>query len=156
MQQIITLTKESYNVKEHGHELIHWNDKIELIRVIEGNARCVINGEVGQMHTGDICIINRQQLHMLYCDDDLCTIQRLMIDPVIFASNKLIYNKYLVPPLTDPTVAHLKLEKRESADISGLMDRMAELYETEPIAYELELIGMVYLLFQRLYMILVL
>lgn len=153
MQQIITLTTENYGKKDHGHELTHWNDRIELIRAIKGKIRCVINGENGLMNTGDICIINRQQLHMIYCDNGSCTIQRLMIDPVVFASNKLIYNKYLVPGLTDPSVAHIKLGKREAHDIAGLMDRMAELYENEPVAFELELIAMVYLLFQRLYMI---
>lgn len=153
MNQIITISVETYDGENQLHELTHWNDRIELIRVIEGSITCVINGENGLMNTGDICIINRQQLHMINCDNSHFKIQRLLVDPVIFASNKVIYNKYLVPPLTDPTVAHIKVGKRESADIAQLMDRMAELYTTTPIAYELELIAMVYLLFQRLFMI---
>lgn len=153
MNQVITISIETYDGKEPMHDLTHWNDRIELIRVIERSVTCVINGESKIMDTGDICIINRQQLHMIHCNNSSCKIQRLLVDPVIFASNKVIYNKYLVPPLTDPTVAHIKVGKRKSADIARLMDRMVELNATTPVAYELELIAMVYLLFQRLFMI---
>lgn len=153
MQQVVTLSRESFDGKHSRHDLTHWNDKIELIRVLEGSAHCVINGENGLIKKGDISVINRQQLHMIYCKNNSCTIQRLLVDPVIFASSITIYNKYFIPPLTDQTVAHLRVGKREAADIAQLMDRMAELYDAAPIAYELELIAMVYLLFQRLYMI---
>lgn len=153
MQHTIKLTVEAFDGEKHRHDLTHWHDKIELIRIMEGNAHCVINGENGLMEAGDICIINRQQLHMIYCEKNSCTIQRLLIDPIVFVSNKIIYDKYLVPTLTDPTLTHIKVGRRESADIAKLMDRMSELYRVASIGYELELVAMVYLLFQRLYML---
>ena len=150
---MITLTTESFDEEENRRDLTHWHDRIELIRILTGNTHCVVNGKDICLSEGDICVINRQQLHMMYCDEALCTFQRLLIDPVLFASNKTVYHQYLVPILTDHTFSYVKAEKRETADFSSLLDRMTELTRTTPVAYELEMIAMVYLLFQRLFVL---
>lgn len=150
---MIELTIESFTNEETRHELTHWHNKIELVRITTGSAHCVINGENCYMDKGDICVINRQQLHMMYCDENSSDFQRLIIDPVLFASNKTLYNKYLLPVLTDSSFSHVKLGKRDGAEFSHLMDRIAEIDKVASIGYELEQIGLVYLLFRRLFIL---
>lgn len=150
---MVTLTTESTCDEDNLHDLAHWHDKIELIRVITGSTHCVINGEDYRLNKDDICIINRQQLHMIYCDGNDCTFQRLLIDPVLFASNKMVYHQYLVPLLTDQTFAHVKVGKMEAIEFAHVLDRMEEVSRAGVIGYELELIAMVYLLFRRLFVL---
>lgn len=150
---MITLTTESFAGEENRHDLTHWHDKIELIRVTKGIMHCVINGEDHALTPGDICMINREQLHRIYCEDNSCAFQRLQIDPVLFTSDRRIYQRYLAPMLTDETFAHVQIGKRDAGDISQLMDRMIELSEAAAIGYELEMVALVYLLFHRLFVI---
>ena len=150
---MISLTIESFTGEENRHDLTHWHDKIELIRVTAGVMHCVTNGADHVLTSGDICIINRQQLHRIYCEDNNCAFQRLLIDPVLFTSDKHIYQQYLVPVLTDQTFAHVEIGKRDAGDISHLMDRMIELSAASAIGYELEMVALVYLLFHRLFAI---
>ena len=150
---MISLTLESFAGEENRHDLTHWHDQIELIRVTQGLMHCVTNGEDHVLQEGDICIINRQQLHRISCEDMCCAFQRLLIDPVLFTSDKHIYQRYLVPVLTDQTFAHVKIGKRDATGIAHLMDRMVELTGEAPDGYELEMIALVYHLFHRLFII---
>lgn len=150
---MISLTVESFAGEENRHDLTHWHNKIELIRVTAGVMHCVTNDVDHALETGDICIINRQQLHRIYCGDGRCAFQRLLIDPVLFTSDKRVYQQYLVPVLTDQSFAHVKIGKRDAGDISHLMDRMVELSAAAAVGYELEMVALVYLLFQRLFVI---
>ena len=150
---MITLSIESLNREEIRHDPAHLNDTIELIQAITGSTHCVINGVDYRLSQGDLCIINRGRTHSNYCDGNRCTFLRLLIDPVLFQSYETVYHQYLVPILNDQTFAHVKIGKVEAADISHLMNRMKELNEAAFAGYELEMVAMVYLLFQRLYVL---
>ena len=150
---LIMLSSESFASVESQHDLTHWHGMFELIRIVEGTAHCVINGEDHLLEEGDICAINRLQLHRMYCDVERCTFLRLLVDPTLFAPYKSVYQRYLVPILTDESFAHVKIAKRDATEIAHTIDHMAKTDETKPIAYELELIAMAYLIFQRLFVI---
>ena len=150
---MIKLTIESFAGEENRHDLTHWHNKIEIVRVIKGTMHCVANGRDYTLNENDICIINRQQLHMIYCSEDNCTFQRLLVDPVLFTSYQELYQEYLVPLLTDQTFSHVFIGKKHAADLLRLMDRMLEVKTFAYAGYKLELTAMVYLLFQRIFII---
>lgn len=151
--QLIVISSESFASTENRHDLTHWHGMFELIRIVEGTAHCVINGEDHLLAEGDVCAINRLQLHRMYCDVEECTFLRLLVDPALFAPHRAVYQRYLVPMLTDETFAHVKIAKRDATHIAHTLDHMAEANETKPVAYELELIAMAYLIFQQLFVL---
>ena len=150
---MIELTTESFTAEQNRHDLTHWHNKFEVIRVIRGTMHCVANGRDYSLSEGDICIINRQRLHMIYCEGDNCTFHRLLVDPVLFTSDQTIYQEYLVPILTDQAFSHVLVDRRNSGDLLRLLDRMSELNNSAFAGYKLELVAMVYLLFQQIFMI---
>jgi AraC-like DNA-binding protein len=151
--QLIVLSSESFSSAENRHDLTHWHGMFELIRIMDGTAHCVINGEDYLLEEGDVCAINRLQLHRMYCDVENCMFQRLLVDPALFAPYKAVYQRYLVPILTDESFAHMRIAKRDATHIVHTIDHMAEANEMKPLAYELELIAMTYLIFQQLFVI---
>lgn len=51
--QLIVLSSESFSSAENRHDLTHWHGMFELIRIMDGTAHCVINGEdyqIGRAH----------------------------------------------------------------------------------------------------------
>ena len=86
------LTIETSEGRNNQHDLTHWHDRIEVLRVVSNSMYCVVNGTEHLSQAGDICIINRRQLHRIYCaPGSVCTFQRLMVDPSLFTADKVVY-----------------------------------------------------------------
>ena len=145
---------ESFDTVNNQHDLTHWHDRIEVLRVIEHEMVCTVNGTDYPLQAGDICIINRRQLHRISCvTGNKCTFQRLMIDHSLFTADKSIYEKYVVPMLSDETFTHIQGTHGSSftSAVTNLMNEIADLARLEPVAYEFHAIALVYMLFQRFY-----
>ena len=144
------LTAQSYI-----HNLAHWNDRIELIRVLDHSMCSVINGAEHVLNTGDVCLINREQLHRNYLPDgvEACTYQYLQLDPALFTADKNIFQRYVVPVLSDETFVHAHFRKgsRYAAAFADLLDRSADAEKLAEAGFEFELISLMYLFFQRIY-----
>lgn len=148
------LSIETFDQEDNQHDLTHWHDKVEVIRVIDHEMFCVINGEEHLLQMGDICIINRRQLHRIYSTyNGICTFQRLMIDPALFTADKVVYEKYILPMLSDETFAHIhgKNGNKFTSEVTNIMDGIADLEHLMPLAYELKVIALMFMLVQRLY-----
>ena len=148
------LTIETSEGRNNQHDLTHWHDRIEVLRVVSNSMYCVVNGTEHLSQAGDIFIINRRQLHRIYsAPGSMCTFQRLIVDPSLFTADKVIYEKYVVPILSDETFAHIHGKHGNSftSEVSNLMDGIADLERLMPVAYELRVIALVFMLFQRIY-----
>ena len=148
------ISTETFDQEDNQHDLTHWHDKIEVIRVIDHEMYCAVNGTEHFLHKGDICIINCRQLHRIYCmPDGICTFQRLMIDPALFTADKVVYEKYILPMLSDETFAHIHgmSGNKFTSEISNIMEGIADLEQLMPLAYELKVIALMFMLVQRLY-----
>ena len=148
------LSVETFETLKNRHDLTHWHDKIEVLRVLEHEMMCVVNGTEYRLQAGDICIINRLQLHRICCvPGGRCSFQRLMIDASVFTADKVVYEKYVVPMLSDEAFTHIqgKHGSRFAAEAENLIDEIADLERLTPAAYELQVIALVFMLFQRLY-----
>ncbi|MBO6047645.1 MAG: helix-turn-helix transcriptional regulator, partial [Erysipelotrichaceae bacterium] len=135
-------------------DLTHWHDKIEVIRVLDHRIGITINGTDYQINQNDMCIINRGQIHRIYdIDQHDCTFQRLMIDPAIFTADKIIYQKYIVPLLTDVTFTHVLLKSAEeyTQELEQIMDEILSIGHSITDAYELKVIALVHMFFYYLY-----
>lgn len=146
------ITTETFEQQNNKHDLTHWHDYIEVIRVLKQSMRCVINGNEHVLSEDDICIINPGQLHRIYCEH-ACTFQRLIIEPSLFIAEKNTYQKYIEPILTDPAFSHLHLKNGNSLKLGliNLIDGIADLEKNQYSAFELKVIALIYMLMQRLY-----
>lgn len=56
---------------EDGHLFIpyHWHEELEILYCIEGTVTLMINRSSYRLKKGDICFINREELHQLQSDD---------------------------------------------------------------------------------------
>ena len=151
---MIEVRTESFADMENQHDLTHWHGNVEVIRVVSDKMYCAINGEEHELQTDDICIINRRQIHRIYRrGEDQCTFQRLMIDPAMFAADRETYHTYIVPLVTDEAFIHVHTKKGQPFTdlLLHLFDGITELQKAAPVAYELKIIALLFVLVQHLY-----
>ena len=146
---------ECISKKEIHSEMAHYHDDLELIVVNNGTIMCQTAGTEFQLYTGDVCFINRRQLHQIHTDDgDSCNHKVLIIGTSLFMQNTLIYEKYIRPILEDMQFTHVRFEGTSSpaAEISGIVTEINKLQKEKPSCYELDVIALIHRLGKQLYL----
>lgn len=77
-------TSISYGVEEGFHEL-HWHNEIEICYIKHGTGNYLINGIDYHFTEGDIFVINNDDIHLCYNDNELI-MQVTMFDPFFIGS----------------------------------------------------------------------
>lgn len=152
----ITLEHKMVDSSDHHEELLHWQDEIELIRIRQGNIHCHVNDSDFLLSPGELCFINYEQLHRVYntepvpCDMDVLTVKTSLI-----SQNTAVYEHYIRPIVSNKDFAHVQMDGRNSYArmISDIYDILFDLIVQKPDGYELDVIGYIYLLFRRLYLV---
>ncbi|MDO5732467.1 MAG: AraC family transcriptional regulator [Eubacteriales bacterium] len=147
------LCGQSFARLENRYVLTHWQDGIELLRATKGSMRCHINGETHELPESAVCVINRDQLHRIYSDNPETEFQCLIIQPSIFTAEARVYTRYVEPVLQDLEFSHsIALKEQTFAqEIARLMDSIEEIEQRQPEAYELLIIGILHIIFQKIY-----
>ena len=148
------VTTESFEDDKNRHILTHWHERIEVIRVVEGSMTCIINGTPNELKKNDICIINCKQTHRLcYIEGAACVFQRFMVDLALLREDRGVYQKYILPLLSDDSFAHVHSRNGYSctSTLLNLIDEIADLERIKPVAYELGIIALIYTFFRQLY-----
>lgn len=135
--------------------LTHWQDSIEIIRVLEGKLHCLINGNEHIVEKDNICIINSQQLHRIYTKDKSCKAQQILIDFNIIPTNHIIHQKYIKPLLEDKEFSHIIASSNHQyiRDILNIFDEISKLEQNKPETYEISLLAANLNIIQKLYII---
>ena len=139
---------------EKAHDLTHWHNTIEVIRMMEGNMTVVVNGTACPLERDDILIINQQQLHRILGEETTCgSFQRIMIDQDLFTAERSLYEKYVLPAISEGSFDQICYKKGDSitSEMLHVFDEIADLERLQPPAFELREVGLMYILFQRLY-----
>lgn len=152
MEKYIFLEK-SYEDLKKQHITIHRHNSIELLHVLKGSINCLIEGNLYSIPEKTICMINQKKLHGIYSTQKDCRFQCLRIEPSFFTSDREIYRKYIEPVLTDSGCSHVISSAGHvtAREISNLMEAVGDLDKFRPDAYELTVVGLVHMIFQRLY-----
>ena len=148
------ISLETFKTVKNQHDLTHWHEKIEVLRVIDHAMVCVVNGKEYALQAGDLCIINRHQLHRIYCEPgNNCTFQRMQVDTSLFTADKVIYQKYVVPMMSDEAFTHIqgKHGSKFASEVENIMDGIGDLERMMPVAYEMQVIALVFMLFRKFY-----
>ncbi|MGP1348983.1 MAG: AraC family transcriptional regulator [Stomatobaculum sp.] len=152
----MTLEREKVSADIAHQELTHWHDAVELIHVRKGNIHCHVNDSDFCLEPGELCFINHGQLHRVYCvDQQSAEIEVLILKPVILSQNETVYDSYVHPLLEDHDFSHVRLHRKNGAAkvITRFMEDLKELSAAKPTGYELDALGIVHMIFRRLYML---
>lgn len=151
----VYVKRESIADRNIHSEISHWHDHLEIIVVNNGNILCQTGGEEFCLHKGDICFINRKQLHQVKTDDGKeCCHKVLIVGTSLLMQNALVYDKYIRPMLEDPGFSHIRFEGSDSpaALLSEIIENITEILEKKESGYEMELIAEIHLLGRQLYL----
>ncbi|MBP3892246.1 MAG: AraC family transcriptional regulator [Solobacterium sp.] len=137
------------------HEkLMHWHNDVEVIHVAKGAMYCQTNEETFLLNKGDVCFINKNQVHGLYCKGDTpCEHEALIINLNIFSHDSELFQVYIKPLLEDANFSHIRFDKQEgySKQIADLIHNIQYLRTQKELGYELEIVAKMYQIFRCLY-----
>lgn len=140
--------------KHNTHsEMTHLHKDIEIVSVLKGNINCQTGDQHFNLKKGDICFINRNQLHSLHVNGRETSHRVLIIGHELLKKIPTVYNKYIKVFLEDMSFSHVRFEGMDShaAEINKYISDMEELKKKAEPGYELEMLSMIYKILWHLY-----
>lgn len=133
--------------------LCHWHEDIEWVYIRSGQMNYYMNGKRVLLNTGEALMVNSRQMHYGYSENGQdCDFIRILCHPKIFITNSVLYQSYIAPVLSNPSLEylHLKPEFPEDAEALQLLPEIFRIKKEHPAAYEIEAAALLSLLWCRL------
>lgn len=133
--------------------LCHWHEDIEWVYIRSGQMNYYMNGKRVLLNTGEALMVNSRQMHYGYSENGQdCDFIRILCHPKIFITNSVLYQSYIAPVLSNPSLEylHLKPEFPEDAEALQLLPEIFRIKKEHPDAYEIEAAALLSLLWCRL------
>lgn len=133
--------------------LCHWHEDIEWVYIRSGQMNYYMNGKRVLLNTGEALMVNSRQMHYGYSENGQdCDFIRILCHPKIFITNSVLYQSYIAPVLSNPSLEylHLKPEFPEDAEALQLLPAILRIKKEHPAAYEIEAAALLSLLWCRL------
>jgi len=105
---------------------------------------------------GDICIINKEQIHRVYSqEENPCSINALTISPVMLQNITGLYDELILPVISDSDFTHIRMNghNNHARQISDRIEEMMLLAREKPAGYELEALSCVALILRQVYLV---
>lgn len=133
--------------------LCHWHEDIEFIRVMSGKMNYYVNGKNILLNENDCLMVNARQMHYGYASNKTdCDFACILFHPQLFTGNKTLYQDYILPVLNNQNLEYLHFPWDEGGlpDVLQLLDRIICLKEQTVPGYEMEVIGNMHILWNRI------
>ena len=133
--------------------LCHWHEDIEWVYIRSGQMNYYMNGKRVLLNTGEALMVNSRQMHYGYSENGQdCDFIRILCHPKIFITNSVLYQSYIAPVLSNPSLEylHLKPEFPEDAEALQLLPEILRIKKEHPAAYEIEAAALLSLVWCRL------
>ena len=133
--------------------LCHWHEDIEWVYIRSGQMNYYMNGKRVLLNTGEALMVNSRQMHYGYSENGQdCDFIRILCHPKIFITNSVLYQSYIAPVLSNPSLEylHLKPEFPEDAEALQLFPEILRIKKEHPAADEIEAAALLSLLWCRL------
>lgn len=133
--------------------LCHWHEDIEWVYIRSGQMNYYMNGKRVLLNTGEALMVNSRQMHYGYSENGQdCDFIRILCHPKIFITNSVLYQSYIAPVLSNPSLEylHLKPEFPEDTEALQLLPEILRIKKEHPAAYEIEAAALLSLLWCRL------
>ncbi|MGN0266949.1 MAG: AraC family transcriptional regulator [Lachnospiraceae bacterium] len=133
--------------------LCHWHDDMEFIRIHEGNMCYWINGKNILLKEGDCLIVNSRQMHYGYSyRKEDCDFTCILLHPDLLPEQPLLRKKLIDPLILNAGFEYLHCNTSDTAafSIRQYLDMIIEMEKEQRRAYELQIAGVMGLLFGEL------
>lgn len=133
--------------------LCHWHEDIEWLYVRSGQINYYINGKRVLLKEGEAIMVNSRQMHYGYSESGQdCDFICILCHPKIFTTNSVLYQSYITPVLSNPSLEylHLKPDHPEDTETLQLLPEILRIKKEHPAAYEMEAAALLSLLWCRL------
>ena len=133
--------------------LCHWHEDIEWVYIRSGQMNYYMNGKRVLLNTGEALMVNSRQMHYGYSENGQdCDFIRILCHPKIFITNSVLYQSYIAPVLSNPSLEYLHLKPAHPEDIEALrlLPEILRIKKEHPAAYEIEAAALLSLLWCRL------
>ncbi len=133
--------------------LCHWHEDIELIRIFSGQMDYYINGKHILLKENDSLLINAKHMHYGYSEQEKeCFFSCILFQTSLLTGNKVLSQNYTIPVLENADLEYVHFDGtteygRETAE---LLDQIVALKESGSYAYEMEVIGLLHILWSRM------
>lgn len=133
--------------------LCHWHDDIELIQVWEGILNYHINGHEVLIKEGDCLLVNSRQMHYGYAHQGQdCKFSCILFHPTLFTGNPVLIQRDVMPVLENEELEYVYFDAEEALgkEISDYLKQVVALKNQREAVYEMEVCGILQLLWSRL------
>ena len=129
----------------------HWHDDLEWIHILDGTMNYSVNGRKLPLKVGDSLLVNGRQMHYGYGEGG-CRFLCILFHPSLFGDNQVLRQEYIRPVLENPALEYLYFdgEEEEGRKTGKALRRMAELKGAGEMAYEMDVIGWMWLLWAEI------
>lgn len=132
----------------------HWHEDLEWIYILKGAMHYDINGKKILLKENDWIMVNARQMHHgTACKRQECEFICILFHPTLFTGCQTVCRNYLLP-----VTENSRLEYLHSADLpedcrgtAGLLSQIADLKDRHTPGYEMEIIGLMHILWGRIY-----
>lgn len=131
----------------------HWHDDLECIHIQDGVMGYSVNGRELVLHAGDSLIVNSRQMHFGHDERKQdCRFLCLLFHPSLFTGCEALLQQDVSPALGHPDFPYWKLDRDSSLGEAAaeIFMRAAALKDTAQTGYELEIIGLLHILWGKL------
>ncbi len=146
--------KDAESLGEAG-ELAHWHRSLELVVVEQGTLVCHANDDELMLTHGDICFINRRQIHRLTrAEKSSGRAVTLVIGQDAIAQSPYLREAYVNPVLEDGAFTHLLVGRDGdiTTQVRECVEKIDRLLQERPIAFELEVVAICHQIFRLLFL----
>ena len=129
----------------------HWHDDLEWIHILDGTMNYSVNGRKLPLKVGDSLLVNGRQMHYGYGEGG-CRFLCILFHPSLFGDNQVLRQEYVRPDLENPALEYMYFdgEEEEGRKTGKALRRMAEFKEAGEMAYEMDVIGWMCLLWAEI------
>lgn len=123
----------------------HWNDGIEIVRIISGAMKIIIKDIEYYLNTGEICVISAGCIHYFESYNDMdCEYYCFIAEESIFSQNDSLINKYLNPLFhsINPTINIIHSESDNIVALIDILNRIILHSEQKYPGYDLYIVGL--------------
>ncbi|MDY6065420.1 MAG: AraC family transcriptional regulator [Finegoldia sp.] len=146
---------ETYDCLNNKDKLTHWHDVIEIIKISSDGLICVINGQYINLNCGDICVINKNQIHRLEKKDEDISFKRISINFKKMNMDRDLYDKYIIPMTSDESFDSIVINNKCGLNnyMTSIIDDIIEEDKFKNLGYELQITGLIYIYLRKLYQV---
>lgn len=130
---------ETVGVSEDSRKL-HWHNELEICHVRQGTGKYLINGHEYAFEPGDVFIINNDEIHLAFDDQDLIMRVILFSSTILWAGGPNLMDYEYLAPFVETGVKYsnkLSHSHPHIGEIIGVLEEIQKEFDSKPPKYEL-------------------